>query len=777
MGLFSSKKKIYVSSVAYPLGEDDGPNKRDFLKYTVLNTVMQGQHSVGEAITQGYLRGQGMSLRNSFKYALDKYSNGVPTSQAKFLDQPDQEELVGILEGLHPGYDINVLTLVVGTADHEWFAEKYLAEEHGYDRTSGLFDRPPAGVDANASIAYDLEPNGLIRILLMNSSNGATKVIDFRPTDYVAMSDMVHCAYEGVQVFDSGVTTTVRPKNPGEIDSITTVVVETVRAGEVQTKTTRTTVDVDETGPNATVKVSVVTEVRTRPQYFLYRIGKGTYPVIDAWVQEAGFAAPYYPAIPLRVNNVDMCAENKQDTELYKTSKKFLDRVGIDIDEMAESLNDNESIDDIDFAFVTFGVQLNVKSQEGKRYLFEFFQYLRGITSPGTTKQTHSNWKLAYAAGNQSTPPAINAVQVYSEKNRADNHDIKLQWDYIDTTLKTGLVFPNAKIGDVDIVMSGTREEFSFRNLDLTLDSSKLYARRQVDANTYEELEISGLYYENFIYKGKSVSISAYDAFHDPDEEGFIVPLNQQIIRQMSLRDVTDLAYHCCHMVLNCYKVVKKKWYQSGFFKIIMVIVAIVITVVSWGSAAPAAGSLIGIVFGGMIAAGGIMLILAATLYVLAMMILMQILTKVSTQLFGEKWGAVFAAVAAFVIGNWGNLANIATTGFTATQIIQAGTALLNAYGGYVQGELKDVYKDITKLQDEFEKKFNELEDMMEKMLGTNTDLIDIQGMTDATYQMYFEPMDQFLARTLLTGNDIAELTNGQVTEFSALGLRLPTIG
>ena len=97
MGLFSGKKKIYVSSVVYPLGEDEGPKKRDFLKYTVLNAQMQGQ-PIADSITQGYLKGQGMALRNCFQYAREKYTEGVPVSSAKYLE--DNPEVARTIEGL-----------------------------------------------------------------------------------------------------------------------------------------------------------------------------------------------------------------------------------------------------------------------------------------------------------------------------------------------------------------------------------------------------------------------------------------------------------------------------------------------------------------------------------------------------------------------------------------------------------------------------------------------------------------------------------------------------
>jgi hypothetical protein len=175
--------------------------------------------------------------------------------------------------------------------------------------------------------------------------------------------------------------------------------------------------------------------------------------------------------------------------------------------------------------------------------------------------------------------------------------------------------------------------------------------------------------------------------------------------------------------------------------------------------------------------------IIASIIYMLAAMIIMNIIMKVATAIFGEKWGAVIAVIAMFVIGSMtvggasGNAGAAASTGLTANQVINASTALLNAYGNYAAARIQDIYKDIGNLQAEYEKKFEELNEMMEKMLGTNTDLLDIQSMMDSTYIMNFERMETFLGRTLLTGNDVAEITLDQVTYLTELGLQLPTIG
>lgn len=799
MGLFSSKAKTYVSSVAYPLGED-GEGKVEFLKSTVLNATLQNR-PVGETIANAYLGGQGMSLRNAFRYARDHYANGIPNGAGQYVDSPNHQAILAVLQQLNPTVTyFDMASTVVATADFVWWAEQWLEKEYLWDRDTGIMHRAPAGVDANAAISFDLEDDGTIDVLFMNTDN-TSRMETFRPKSYKKMGVFVHCAFRPAQEFAPSITTSTRASEPGDEDGTTQTTTRVTKEGNHHDTIVKTMMTV--AGGQTTIKVSTQIVITRRTKFFLYELGTSVYPTLDDMLTSSIAAAPYYPAVPLRINNVDVTDEAHQDTALYKTSKKLLKKVGMDLDQIAEQVNDNEQIKEIDYAFVVFGVALKTESQEGKRYLYRFFQHLRNISvyesaDMGGWINDYTNISFQEDLGGGLpagvstqgyTNPGSNVLRVFTSSKREDNHNIKIQWQYIDTTQKTGTVFVGAKPGDVAIVSAANREEYDL-GTEMKVDNSRLYARRQLDIDTYEELEIAGLYYENFVYQGKAVSISAYDAMTKEDEEGFIIPLNQQIIRNTPIVELTDLSYQCMHVVFNCYQVVKKKWYQTGWFKILLVIVAIVITVMTWGAAGPmAAGTLASMSGAAAMTILGVTTMtllatyLAATIYVLAMVVLTSIITKGATKLFGEKWGAVIAVVVMVLAMNWANTGNIigATAGTTGSQLtaqtlLRATGAVLNAYGAYTQGQMAGVLKDMTKLEDAYKDKMKELEELTQEMLGTNLHLIDIQGLTDAT-AVHLESPQVFLDRTLMLGSDIAEITEKMVTNFAEFGLRLPTTG
>lgn len=773
MGIFSSKKKTYVSSVAYPLGEDDGEHT-PYLQYTMLNAVMQN-NNIAESITQGYLRGQGISLRGAYRYARDYYTDGVPQSSVAYAVVPDIEEIRSILEALHPGTDIEFLTTKISSADFLWWGDQYLSDNYGYDPYEENFASPPAGVDVDAEVVYDVESNGDINVLYINADT-STETETFTPAGLVRMKDYVHVAYQTVTTVVDGPTTTTRPAEPGEGDHTETNTVD------LDFYTEETTEVVTTVAAGTATDVTTITTVTTsRPKFWMYQIGLGTYPVLDGWLASTDLESPYYPSIPLRVDNEDYGDESHQSTDLYKTGKRVLKKVGIKIEDLVDQINDNEDIEDIDYCYVVFGVNLNAKSQECRRYLYRFFEHLQSVSE--VTEDDNDAW-----VPSSGTSPPTNVLKIFSEENRDKHHDIEIQWQYINTTVETGTVFDDAKPDDVMIAIEGSQIELDLGG-GLALDKSKLIATRQIDEDTYARMEIVGLTYENFVYNGKSVQITAWESMQEPDEEdeeqeeGFILPLNYEIIRNTPMVELTDLAYQCNHLVFNCYKVVKQKWYQTGIFKVIIIIIAIVVIVATWGQGTPA----VAVSLATMFAEAGISIllaqVLAATIFVLGAMIVTNLITKVSIQLFGEKWGAVIGVIASFVVMNWSNLSTmfgqVATNGLssiiTAQSIMQATTLLSNAYGAYVSGEMSELQQKAMGLWSDYQEDMKKIEDLTKANLGTNLDMIDIQGYMDASFTQLFENPDSFLARTLLTGSDVCEITAGLVSNFAEVGLMLPT--
>lgn len=804
MGLFSSSSKTYVSSVTYPLGDDDPANRVDFTQYLVLNSLLQGR-DLGPSLTRGYLTGGGMKFRSAYRYARDKYAQGLPQAGMLYAASPDRAVVIELLEGLESGQEIYLNTVYLTAADFTFWAERYLAQEYGYDRLTQRFTKPPTGVHVEATVSYDIERTGAINIILMNPDLSA-RTLKFYPKDLVSGGLYLHAVYQVVEGFPTEITQAVRAIEAGDTASTVVTVENIERDSDIQEITTKVVTVVGETETTITTERTIRT--MSRPRYFSYLVGKGTYPTIDAWrTNQAIVNSPFYPSIPLRIDNVDFSNPEREGQRLYDTSKKLVQKVGVEYTKIADNIRTNENIKEIDFAFLQFGVALNTKTPEGKKYIYEFFKLLQ--TRNAVTQTEYETWEVGVTGaattmteyggdpeqgGTRVPASGFGTTGMYSPPsnklvlNDPDTHhrtqalNITLEWDWVKTTVHAGQIAAGARVGDCEVAVSGSAKQIALL-ANMVADNSLIYAVRQITPDSYEKITIAGLVYNNLVYKDQSVTVTAYDAMTKADEEGFILPLNHLIFRNMGMKDSTQLSYECMHLVLNCYQIVKKKWYQRGIFKVLLVALAVVFTVMSMGAATPLSAAMVSAAAGLTITFGisGILAaFIVATATVFAGMVLTKLLTPVFTDLFGEKWGQVLLVIASALAMNFAQTGNVlgsvaGSAPLTASRIIQGTSAVLQAYGGYVQGSLTELSlagQELARAQKE------EMDKLTAKIkeLDTGTDLIDIQGLIDSTNSR-FESPDDFFARTLITGSDVAELTLGQISHFADLGLQLPNTG
>lgn len=392
------------------------------------------------------------------------------------------------------------------------------------------------------------------------------------------------------------------------------------------------------------------------------------------------------------------------------------------------------------------------------------------------------------AGGGRRVGPPINSVRLFDPTNsweRQQALDIEITWSYITKTVKSGQIMVNAKPRYTDTSMEGVVTTYDLGH-DYVYSQSGLTIRKQIDEDTYEELNIQGLMFYNWVYQNQKVEIWAWQAFYKEGEEGFIIPLNDLIIKRMNYRDSTQMAFESAHVVLNCYQIVKTKWYQRSWFRVVLLVIAIVITVFTWGADG---GSSIAAVLAmnaaiAIGATGALIVWVAATIYVLGAMILAKILSAVATKLFGEKWGAVISAIASIYLmgagGFGGSVGATASTltSVTASTIINISMSVVNVYAAYIQGSMKEFMVDSRddKTLTDTEKRIKQIAKMTEQNLGNHLDDFDLQGYIQAT-SVQIEKPAEFLGRTLLVGGDICEITHGLVNDFAEVGLQLPNTG
>lgn len=480
---------------------------------------------------------------------------------------------------------------------------------------------------------------------------------------------------------------------------------------------------------------------------YYYRVGSGS-EIFDQ--DSLGFPQQneFLPIIPLRINNEAVNSNSTSYAAVYDQIKKgYKKAFGGNIDDLLEQIEDNPDIGDIDFAFITFAVPLNTKRKEAQRYIFDFFEDVHNRLGNET------NFSLSIGTDPFSMPGHIWGTWAVTDLRMS----IFIQ--SVSATTTSGTLFAGARVGDVTISASGTTGTF----------------RKQVGPNQIKTVTATGLQHVNTVYGGESINIEAGDAIVDTELSGFLVPISYEVFSGMSLVKSNQLALECTHIVFNCYKVVKKKWYQKGIFKALLVIAVIVITFVTGGFGATSAGLLgTNIAVGTAIGFTGLAAVIAgAVANMVAAMIVTKLVTMVTVELLGEELGAIIAAVAAFVtlqvgvaLRNGGSFASSFTNIFDPKNLLKMGLAVGDGVASSINAATMDMIAQTQQMYEEFSKQSEKIQQLMKQLNGSSDLYFDVMELTDVN-QGFVESLDSFLDRTLMTGMDIAKLTNESIGSFS----------
>lgn len=881
MGLFSSKKKTYVSSVIYNMAgpEEDRPQ---FLKTIILgNMVGNKNFNVVETIQNGYKTGGGTKLRRFYNWAENNFPEAdIPNDTIRSIRELSISEVEAAISSV-VGTPVEVSWVEAGSVDPTYWAMKWMYEN--------LPNRVHDDWTAEFNYEFGEDPND--KQIVITFADGVTIPIVVNINDYYKGSYYIYALYRqdtGAVLHPLVVGATIDLGSTGEFPDLTgwrsvgdqetprtarlvrkvsttsggtTTVVETVETETfneyvgMHTKANYMgTIDgrrFDRTQylrlhqtyviqKQTTVVGSVTTEqdvlVRSRdyridtqertltvwgnPKIFIYQTGVGG--PLDHLLSQYEVGDGYFPLIPLRLNNEFIGESNYPD--LYESSKKAYKKAfSSSIDELIDKIGDNAQVGEIDFAYVVFGVSLNTKENACKKYIYNYFHKLAriGVVYPpdingwesrynAYTSDRHAwdtwvadqeltideNGEISGGSINSpripgfSTPPSTNARIKTSDK--VLNFDMEIDWETVIETKGTGLAQPGIKPGELSIIPTGHTTAtffhlFSNEREDLKRNELKIWW--QLTADSWKCLTITGLVHKNHIWNGKSVEITSAEAFEDIDEEngesGFVIPLHAQVFKEMSLVDATQMSTACTYLMFNCYQVVKKKWYQRGWFQVLIIIAIVVLTILyppAGGAAAiPGVLGTAGAV-GAAIGLTGIAAIIAGLVAnMIAAMILTRLVTYVAVEVLGEKIGQIVAVIASFIALNvatamqagqtmssmWANM-------MSAQNLMQLTSSVGNGIAGFIQAGTSDYMQRAQELLDQYERESDELQERYAQNVGYANSIIDPFRLTEAGQaQFQLESPNSFLSRTLMTGSDIADISMNMLTNFADLTLRL----
>lgn len=869
MGLFSSSKRTYVSSVVYNMAgpEDDRAN---YLKTLVIsNTISDYDTSMSNTITEGYLNGPGIKLRNFTRWAKSSgYSALLELQEGDLTGQdsinPDdvsphiphsaQEEVVietaeigmGNLSywvdrymlDNHPNrmnedyvsdYNDDVVTITFPNNDivsfnvtgfsstNRYLYVSYKLVEKGQNEPveEGAVTTLPEGASFPDMSGWNQVHNNSTdtNVSLVTSVNTTVTYSDDRPDENSTDTSSTAASYTNSNTLWDKTEYQGIDEAYSESHSIyyTEEHIQTGQVVQVETTDTQTETIEDDVTKTTTIVTTVDTiqYVRTRQQntqkiniqawsglkVFIYA-NNGSNPALNALFNSTTSMGDFFPFIPIRESKEFLSPD--YFGSIYTKSKYAMRKaVGGNYDNIIDEIADNESIDDIDYAYTVFGVSLNVKENACRKYIYNFFTAIRENNDLDSSIATYEAWRNQWEIVNSQRqhhntwlraqrepenalygteePPLPAYPQPPSGKialiaSGPIKFEFEISWNYIREITGVGKLREDKRQGDlwfveensedyIEVFTSGAGELESFYRVDVIT----LYW--QVTNQSWRAITIAGLKHINHVYRGHYNDIHAIDALNDPEESGFIIPLHDGIYRTMSLKDATQMSTACSFLVFNSYKEVRKKWYQTGAFKVFIVIAAIAISVYF-----PPAGGILGSAakVGASLGFSGITAVIVGTIAnAIAAIIITEIIQRGATALLGDKIGSIvgtIASVVAITVGSAYLNGSSVATGFTsltrADNLLRLTNAVGEGYVGYLQGTIAESQTATQALLEEYAKTSEQINTQYEKLFGNSGGIIDTSILTQSAQQGYHhETGTEFIDRTLMLGSDIAELS------------------
>lgn len=772
MGLFGSKKVTVVSSVVYNLLGDDEPT--NYVATSILDAVInpKSDMSLSENLFNKITSGPAANFRKYIQWSKNSdYQKhlGLATSSyynVDFLSDSEAEKLIKKYLNLDDSVILVVTKAEFARYNMYLFADAWVVNNKPDQKdTEYIVEDVPVRKHPDSSIIWN---NPIVRYdIVITFTDGSSVTIDTSSFD-------TNARYLYIQYYVSNSNNT---KTYG---------------------------------------------------YLIYKEGDGFEEFDVLFSEPQALSNTYSAFLPFRAWNTFLSDEEGKEylPEVYKLAKRGANLAIGDnkYTDLMDAIADNESISEIDFAYLHFGVPLNIPYDYGKEYIFEYFNNLAdyntefgkkiniplddlAVTNEEGTVDYYVDYYGTEFDGIDNIEVTVPGTVYIRSPGTNLNFNITINWDNITKSIKQGLCKEDAVPGKYyvwnqkDAIKLGegyiwVREEESDRYHkesvgDVFTSAEVLHITFQETSNRYTEIQVWSAEQLNYIYGGKYTATYSDDAFAEKDLSDFIVPIQYNSFLETNMAKMNNTMQCCYNLIFNCYTVYKKKWYQTGIFTVIVVIVVIIITIVSYGSASSASAAMVGTVGGATAASLGLTagtlayLVVAAAVNTIAAIVLAKVVTLAATKIFGEKLGIIIGTILSIVISYGSSFANsefsfsisnitdkIASNPglFTASVAMQGG----NIYVQLLGLKIKSVLQNINDLYLAYQDKMEEVQEKTDELLGYNQySPLFLSSVLDPEEPLVYEDRDTFLSRTLMVGSDIVDLTLNSITNFTKLNLNL----
>lgn len=764
MGLFSDRITTVVASTVYNLAGDE-KEQTDQLRSAVIGSILSNRDNLREVIVDSTIQGPAQGQKRFLRYMEANHPtyliDGAVNSYADVNAADIQSEITSLL-GLTGNDVLRIAAAKIDVGEVDYWAEIWVGQNHPDLTRDDWF------------VEYD---------------SGSSELV-------------IHL--------------------PGPIEARIAASPDLLWAMGTQTGTElRKLLYVAYTVVNTGAQDEQASE--SSLELLVYRMGTGN-AVLDALANTATDMTEFYPALPLRIDNKSVRHGDYSDE--YTVAKAAYNRLTSQkLDELLDTIEDNDDLEDIDFAYLVNGISLNTENQVAKEYLYNFLSQLkdtqtstkadydsfmdRVVTAEKALREWDRYMERQNAGGpftnepppaldqETATEPPANTFEVSSPA--LPNLRQRLSWNFMQEEILPGncqhfdgdLTRDKAKEGEY-FIHSAAPYQFYTRHTPRSermlnygwyvKDLPRVFLMYQINPFSYKRLEIAGFTHDNFVYRGEAVTITAEEAMADTEASGFIVPLHAPTVDALGMSKRTRMAGSVSHIVFNSYEEVRQRWYEKGIFRVLLVVAAAALSVVIPGlGGATASGILgsnlaVGTALGMTTALGAAMA--GAIANAITAVIVTTLISASSNVVFGEKLGALIGSIVSFVTLSY--VSTVAQGGtFSWSQFLRADNLLqltnagAGAYMRFLHADTLETYAEIGELEDDFTENMEDIEELMASVLGNTGVELDPMELTNA-FDGFYESSETFLSRTLLTGSDIVNISHNMISDFSEISLKLP---
>ena len=260
-----------------------------------------------------------------------------------------------------------------------------------------------------------------------------------------------------------------------------------------------------------------------------------------------------YPIIPLK--------SNYAFTKDTRERKAVLNKIGMTGSDFESSLSNSS----IKHASIMFTIRLDSNDSISNRYIYNLLDNLASTTVVG------------------------------NKGGAVTTHNVQIKFQGVDLTTKVGMTtqIKSGAIGNIgEIVGLNGTESYTVRDPDAYGD---VYIKNNRNIKILRK-QINELYYNEIIIRNASSywRIEGYaknGELFGRESENCVLPLIKTAMYGFNLEDSLYMLGKSLSMVAVSITEIKTKWYQTGFFKFVMIVALVAITVLTAGAAGAAAAS------------------------------------------------------------------------------------------------------------------------------------------------------------------------------------------